>query len=118
MNDETTTLADLRESVRAFSRDRAWEPFHTPKNLSMAIAAEAAELMEHFLWAPSEMSEEVLSSQRSAVRNELADVLIYVLEFANTAGIDLASAVADKIERNSRRFPVEETWGRRTRRPE
>lgn len=120
MNDETTPLARLRESVQAFSRERAWESFNTPKNLSMAIAAEASELMEHFLWEPGEMSPDVLRDpvRLAAVRGELGDILIYVLEFANVSGIDLASAVAEKIEKNSLRFPVEEVRGLRVRRPE
>lgn len=112
-DDTHTTLDSLRQAVLAFVRERDWLQFHSPKNLSMGIAAEAAELMEHFLWATPEQSHQVLDepARRQAVREELADVLMFVLEFANVAGIDLSAAVRDKLASNAVKYPVEKSRG-------
>jgi NTP pyrophosphatase (non-canonical NTP hydrolase) len=94
MTDAATTVGEIRERVLAFARERDWEQFHSPKNLSMALAAEAGELMEHFLWTESKASASTLSDavKRKKIEDELADVVIYALEFANIGGIDLAKA--------------------------
>jgi dCTP diphosphatase len=112
--DSVTTVAQLKERVLAFARERDWEQFHAPKNLSMAMAAEAAELMEHFLWATPEESRAVALDpvKRAKIAEELADVVIYALEFANATSLDLASAIDAKIEANARKYPVEKARGR------
>ncbi len=112
--DSTTTLAELKTRVLAFVRERDWEQFHTPKNLSMALAAEAGELMEHFLWATPEQSRAVASEpvKRGKIADELADVVIYALEFANITGLDLASAIEAKMASNAQKYPVEKAKGR------
>src|SRR5271155_4463706 len=114
LSDSTTTLAQLKERVLAFARERDWEQFHAPKNLSMALAAEAAELMEHFLWASAEESRSVAldPAKRAKIAEELADVVIYALEFANATGLDVAANIEAKIEANARRYPVEKAKGR------
>lgn len=114
LTDASTTLADLKTRVLAFARERDWEQFHAPKNLSMALAAEAAELMEHFLWATPERSREIVRdpAKRARIAEELADVLIYALEFANSAGLDAAGAIEAKMEANARKYPVEKARGR------
>jgi dCTP diphosphatase len=114
MGDATTTVAELRERVMAFARERDWEQFHSPKNLSMALAAESGELMEHFLWAESKDSAAVLANpkKRAAIEDELADVVIYALEFANIGGIDLARAIEAKLAQNAAKYPVEKAKGR------
>ena len=114
MQDDTTTVAELRSRVLAFARERDWEQFHSPKNLSMALAAEAGELMEHFLWAESKTSGEVLRvrKKRSEIEDEIADVVIYALEFANMGGIDLAKAIETKLAKNALKYPVEKAKGR------
>lgn len=112
--DATARLAELKQRVLEFAQERDWEQFHTPKNLSMALAAEAAELMENFLWMSPEDSLQAVDEPqcRSAVEKELADVVIYALQFANRAGIDLAAAITDKMEENARKYPVEKARGR------
>jgi NTP pyrophosphatase (non-canonical NTP hydrolase) len=112
--DSTTTLAELKTRVLAFARERDWEQFHAPKNLSMALAAEAAELMEHFLWAAPEASRGVTQdpAKRKKIEEELADVVIYALEFANVTGIDVAAAIEAKMAANARKYPVEKARGR------
>jgi dCTP diphosphatase len=114
MTDDTTTVAEIRARVLAFVRERDWEQFHAPKNLSMALAAEAGELMEHFLWATPEQSLAVARDpvKRGKVEEELADVVIYALEFANMTGIDVAAAIERKLALNAQKYPVEKAKGR------
>ena len=114
LSDSTTTLADLKARVLAFVRERDWEQFHSPKNLSMALAAEAGELMEHFLWATPEASRTIAADgvKRGKIADELADVVIYALEFANMGGIDLAKAIEAKLAKNALKYPVEKAKGR------
>ncbi len=112
--DTDTTLADLRQRVAEFVAARDWEQFHTPRNLSSAIAIEVAELMEHFQWLTDEQAALAMQDEakRAAVADELADVLIYTLSLANALDVDVSAAVLGKLERNERRFPVEEWKGR------
>ncbi len=114
MTDATATVGELRERVLAFARARDWEQFHYPKNLSMALAAEAGELMEHFLWTESKASAMALTDpvKRKKIEDELADVVIYALEFANIGGIDLARAIETKLAKNAAKYPVEKARGR------
>jgi dCTP diphosphatase len=114
LSDATTTVAELRERVLAFVHERDWEQFHSPKNLSMALSAESGELMEHFLWSESKASLEVARDpkKRPAIEAEIADVVIYALEFANICGIDLAAAIEAKMAANAKKYPVEKAKGR------
>jgi NTP pyrophosphatase (non-canonical NTP hydrolase) len=106
--DQQTTLAALKDAVRQFIARRDWQRYHTPKNLSMSIAIEAAELMEHFQWATQEESWKRVANpaHKEEAADELADILIYCLSFANQAGIDISQAVQAKLERNEGRFPI------------
>lgn len=112
--DDFTTVGDLRTTVHSFVERRDWYQFHSPKNLAMSIAIEAAEIMEHFQWLTAVESTAVLDDpeMHHAVADELADVIIYCLSFANSAKIDIATAVLAKLERNESRFPVERVRGR------
>lgn len=112
--DSATTLDTIKQHVLAFAREREWEQFHSPKNLSMALAAEAGELMEHFLWATPEQSVAVAAdpAKRSKIADELADVVIYALEFANTTGLDVAASIEAKMAANAKKYPVEKARGR------
>jgi len=112
--DHTTTVAELREVVRLFVEERDWQPFHTPKNLAMALAIEAAELMEHFQWLTPEASQGVVTdkAQLAEVSDELADVLCYTLAMANALNIDVAQALQEKMVKNRRKYPIEEYRGR------
>ncbi len=114
LTDGETTLAELKTRVLAFAKERDWEQFHAPKNLSMALAAEAGELMEHFLWAETNASREIVRdpAKRAKIEEELADVVIYALEFANIAGIDVAAAIERKMAANAQKYPVEKARGR------
>jgi dCTP diphosphatase len=114
LTDSSTTVSELRERVLAFVRERDWEQFHTPKNLSMALAAETGELMEHFLWANAEESRAIAKDpkKRAKIAEELADVVIYALEFANATGLDVAASIESKIAANALKYPVEKSKGR------
>lgn len=106
--DARTTVSTLRRAVGRFVKARSWERYHTPKNLAMSIAIEAAELMERFQWVSSDESIELLKNAeaRAAVADELSDVLIYCLALSNQADIDLSTAILAKLERNEDRFPL------------
>ena len=114
MPDDQTTIADLRTQVKAFVTERDWAQFHSPKNLSMAIAIEAAELMEHFQWLTIEESESLVEegATRGRVVDELADVLIYCLSLANALDVDLSEAIVRKLAHNTRKYPADEYRGR------
>ena len=113
-SDATTTLGELKERILAFVREREWEQFHSPKNLSMALAAETGELMEHFLWATTEESKRIAADpvKRARIGEELADVIIYALDFANATGLDVAATVEAKMAANANKYPVEKARGR------
>lgn len=114
LSDHSATVAELKTRVLAFVRERDWEQFHAPKNLSMALAAEAGELMEHFLWSTPEESRTVARdpARRAKIAEELADVIIYALEFANITGLDLAASIEAKMSANAGKYPVEKARGR------
>lgn len=114
LSDSATTLGELKARVLAFVQERDWEQFHSPKNLSMALAAETGELMEHFLWATPERSHEIARdpAKRAKIAEELADVVIYALEFANITGLDVSAAIEAKMAANAKKYPVEKAKGR------
>ena len=114
MDDDSTTLTDLRSVVRRFVDERDWRQFHSPKNLSMSLAIEAAELMEHFQWIDIAESRGVAEdpAKLAAVREEIADVLCYLLALANELDLDLSAAVRDKMVKNAAKYPAEQSRGR------
>ncbi len=101
----------LRQRLETFARERDWEQFHSPKNLSMALIAEAAELVEHFQWLSEEQSERLSPQKLEAVRMELADIQIYLIRIADRLGVDLLKAAWDKTEINEQRYPAERVKG-------
>ena len=111
------TLPDLQLRIRRFAEERDWLQFHDPKNLSMAIAVEAGELMDHFRWVVNDRSRQVLDDPRSraGIEEEAADVLILLAEFADVCGIDLLAAAGRKLEANALRYPVELSRGKATK---
>ncbi|MFE6053495.1 nucleotide pyrophosphohydrolase [Kitasatospora sp. NPDC056446] len=113
MNERVTvpgepTLEALRQRLTDFAAARRWEPFHTPKNLAAALSVEAGELLEIFQWLTPEQAAGVMAEPERAhrVRDEVADVLAYLLQFCTAVGVDPLEALAAKIERNEHRFPV------------
>ena len=104
-------LTDLRERLRRFAAERDWQQFHAPKNLAIALSVEAAELLEHFQWLSEEASRRLSPAELAKVREELADVLLYLVRLADELGIDLASAARDKIAHNAAKYPVAKARG-------
>lgn len=106
-----TSLEQLAEAVRAFGQARDWHLYHTPKNLTAALIVEAAELLEPFQWLTPEESLNLPEGKREAVRQEMADVLIYLVSLANCLDIDLIKAAEDKLAINAAKYPVAKAKG-------
>jgi NTP pyrophosphatase (non-canonical NTP hydrolase) len=106
-----TTIGALTAEIRAFRDARDWRQFHNPKELAVAIAAEAGELLQHFVWQSHEQSERRLVSRRDEIASEIADVGILLFELADNSGIDLAAAMRAKLARNDERYPVHRAKG-------
>lgn len=104
-------LGALRAQVREFVRERDWDPFHSPKNLSMALAVEAAELMEVFQWKTEDESRALDAKTLTAAGEEIADVLIYLVRIADQLGIDPVEAAHRKLALNARKYPVDKARG-------
>ena len=105
------TLRALQQRVAAFAAAREWEPFHSPKNLAMALSVEASELVEEFQWLTEEQSRVLDGERRERVRLELADVLIYLLRIADKLDVDLIAAANDKIVLNEQKYPADRVRG-------
>ncbi|MEX2187149.1 MAG: nucleotide pyrophosphohydrolase [Pirellulales bacterium] len=113
-SDADTTIAALRELVEQFVAQRDWHRFHSPKNLSMALAIEAAELMEHFQWIDVDQSRDTPNdpAKLAEVGEELADVLCYAMALANELGLDIATTMRAKMLKNVQKYPANEFRGR------
>ncbi|MES9975561.1 nucleotide pyrophosphohydrolase [Candidatus Thiodiazotropha sp. LNASS1] len=105
------SLDDLNSRLKAFAQTRNWEQFHNPKNLTMAMIAECAELVEHFQWLTPEQSMNLTQEKHDEVTLEMADILIYLIRCAERLDIDLIEAVERKIAINEARYPVEKVFG-------
>jgi len=114
MNDKKTTLDILKGFVEHFVSERDWSQFHSPKNISMALAIEASELMDLFKWDTEKDSNEKMSKgiSRQKATDELADIMIYAIAFANRNNIDITSAIEHKMIKNKRKYPVDQYKGR------
>lgn len=104
-------LSALRDALRRFAEERDWDQFHSPKNLASALAVEAAELLEPFQWLTEDQSKNLTPAQFSAVREEMADVLLYLIRLADKLDVDLVKAAEQKIEINARKYPVDTARG-------
>lgn len=107
----TSELSILRDMLRAFAQVRDWDQFHSPKNLSMALMVEVAELMEHFQWLTEAQSAHLTSEEKHAVGEELADILLYLVRMSDKLDIDLNQAALLKIEKNALKYPAEQVRG-------
>ena len=107
----TDSLEELRSRLARFAAERDWEQFHSPKNLSMALIAECAELVEHFQWISEAESRSLPPDRLEEVRLELADILIFLVRCADRLGVDLIAAANDKIAINDARYPADRVRG-------
>lgn len=108
---EKTDLLMLRDRLRAFAAERDWEQFHSPKNLSMALMVETAELMEHFQWLTEAQSNEPDAASKEAIADELADVLLYLVRLSDRLDVDLRETALRKLEKNAVKYPAEQVRG-------
>ena len=116
MNDKDTSIQTLKDMTAKLWDERDWGQFHSPKNLSAKIAIEAAELMELLVWGDSgNQSVKETEKRRAEIEQELADVIIVALTFANVTNIDIAQAVKDKLALTAKRYPVELSKGKCTK---
>ena len=111
MKRPSPTLDELRDALRRFADARDWRQFHTPKNLAMTLAVEAAELLEHFQWLTAAQSERLDARAKRAVGEEIADVLLYLTRLADVLGIDPLEAARRKMRVNARKYPVARSRG-------
>lgn len=103
-------LQQALEALLSFRKERDWEQYHTPKNLSMSIAIEAAELMEHFQWKSD--NDSITRDEMEKVKEEIADISAYLLMLSHDLGIDLNRTILDKVKKNALKYPVEKSRGR------
>src|SRR4029077_8808646 len=107
MSDKTTTISDLKKKIKKFVAERKWGKAHSPKNLAMSIAIETAELMEHFQWITEEQSRHKFTAeQMTEIKEELADVAIYLIDLCDVLGVDLSDAIRNKMVKNGKKYPI------------
>ncbi len=109
MNDSTTTIDSLKKNVRSFIEERDWQKFQTPKNVTMALSVEVAELMEFFMWDTSQGSVQKLDEKREAVEMEVADIASYLLTLCTYYNIDLTKAMERKAKLNADKYTLEKS---------
>ena len=110
MSDQPDLLM-LRDKLRAFAEVRDWDQFHSPKNLSMALMVEVAELMEHFQWLSEAQSGNLAATDKDAVAEELADILLYLVRLADKLDVDMLKAALHKLEKNATKYPADQVRG-------
>src|SRR3989338_1525734 len=108
---DSSDLMMLREKLREFAAARDWDQFHSPKNLSMALMVEVAELMEHFQWLSEAQSANIAVEDKPAIAEELADILLYLVRLADKLEVDLQQAALHKLEKNAAKYPAEKVRG-------
>jgi NTP pyrophosphatase (non-canonical NTP hydrolase) len=109
------SLDSLRDRLRAFIAERDWDQFHNPKNLAMALVAEAGELVEHFQWLTPEQADSLPRETLAEVEHEIADVLIFLVELADRLAIDPLAAAEKKLALNAQKYPVDKARGKATK---
>lgn len=110
--DDVTSLAELKQALAKFLKERDWEKFHQPKNISMSIAIEAAEMMEHFQWLTTNECEDKNPPNLAQINEELADIILYSLSLARYYDIDITTSILNKLELNRKKYPAKEYHGR------
>jgi len=111
MND----IKNIIEKIKKFRDDRDWMQFHDPKNMAISIILEASELLEHFQWKTVEEVEEYAKQNHDEIKDEIADIALYLFELADNLGVDLTSAMEQKLAKNEEKYPVEKARGKHTK---
>ena len=111
----TNRIDDLKHEIKEFIRERDWEQFHSPKNLAVGISVEASELLEIFTWLTDDESESLDPSKLSMVKDEVGDILIYLLDFCSMMGLDPIECASQKLEKNAKKYPISKAKGNATK---
>lgn len=109
------TIEDVQNNVKQFVEEREWQPYQSPKNIVMALSGEVGELIEHFQWLTQAESSSLTDEQKSDVKDEVADVFIYLARLADILDIDLIGAAEQKIQKNARKYPIDKARGNQTK---
>ncbi len=105
-------MQDLLKNLRDFTRQRDWDQFHSPKNLVMAMSVEVAEIVEIFQWLTEEESRQLNEGKRAELRDEIGDVMIYLMNLADKFGLDPIEAARNKLEKNKKKYPAQQVKGK------
>jgi dCTP diphosphatase len=111
----TNRIDDLKHEIKEFIRERDWEQFHSPKNLAVGLSVEASELLEIFTWLTDDESESLDPSKLSMVKDEVGDILIYLLDFCSMMGLDPIECASQKLEKNAKKYPISKAKGNATK---
>jgi dCTP diphosphatase len=109
--EDSAALSRLRDELRRFASERDWDQYHSPKNLTAALCVEAAELLEHFQWCTDDESKSLPAEHLEKVREEMADVLLYLVRLADKLNVDLLDAATNKIALNALKYPAAKARG-------
>src|SRR5438132_4813055 len=109
--DDSTTLKEIKKKVTDFRNTRNWKKFHNPKDLSAAIYIEASELQERFLWKNKKETENFIQNNLHKVKEEMADVAIFLLSLSDVLGVDLSEIIDEKLKENAKKYPIEKAKG-------
>jgi len=104
-------LEELKKRIQQFATERDWDQFHSPKNLTMAMSVEVGELMEHFQWLTEKQSSELDAETLSKVKDEIADIQVYLVRLADKLGVDILQAVEQKMQKNEQKYPADKVKG-------
>tara|TARA_E500000178_G_C16985339_1_gene737911 strand:- start:715 stop:1062 length:348 start_codon:yes stop_codon:yes gene_type:complete len=105
-------IEKIQEKLRKFTKERNWDQFHTPKNISMALSVEVAELIEIFQWSNSDGLKEIKDKEiRKSIEEEIADIFIYLLIFSDKLNLDLSEIISKKIKKNEDKYPIKQSYG-------
>lgn len=115
MNDQKTTLCELKDIAQKLVDERDWHQFHTPKDLSMNLSVEANELLEKFLWITSKASFDEIEKNKAEIEDEVGDIIFSIVRFCSVANIDATQAFVQKIEKIKKKYPVEKSKGVHTK---
>lgn len=108
-------VKNIIEKIKKFRDDRDWMQFHDPKNMAVSIILEASELLEHFQWKTIKEVEEYANQNQDEIKDEIADIALYLFELADNLDIDLIDAMGKKLAKNEKKYPVEKAKGRHTK---
>jgi NTP pyrophosphatase (non-canonical NTP hydrolase) len=108
-------IHQITEKIKKFRDERDWMQFHDPKNMAVSIILEASELLEHFQWKTTEEVEKYAKQNYAEIKDEIADIALYLLELTDNLGINLINAMEEKLKKNEIKYPVEKAKGKHTK---